>query len=102
MARWLRYFKGSRGFRTNQELAQALGVTEPHIVTILNRRRDGGLDFVLALHRVFRVETDRLLFAEPPTLSGDLLLAWDERKPPRQASARTPSYYAQLRKIRPA
>lgn len=69
---WLRYLKDVRGF-TNQELADELGLSEPHVTNILNGSRTGGLDVFLKLVRRGGIRPDEIVGRSAPEPPPDRL-----------------------------
>ncbi len=66
VAAWLRYYKNLHDW-TNQQLADALGFTEPHVTNILNRKagHDFGPEFIFAMHDRLHIRWDELLERDP-------------------------------------
>lgn len=69
IAAWMRYYreKYSHQYPTHESFARALGLSQPTVVNILNRRRTPGLDVLLEMHRCFHVSADTVLDTDPPS-----------------------------------
>lgn len=80
LAKWLRWYKDERRL-TNEALGNVLGLAEPTITNILNRRRTAGLEVLVKMHWHLHVQADTLIDVDPPTA---------EQRAPERGQALTP------------
>lgn len=63
---WIRYLYSDRGFTKQEQFANVLGISTPHLNQLMSGARTCGLDVVIKLHRTMHIDASKLLDSDPP------------------------------------